>query len=107
MANVRVHADVPRWAYTQALLARGDRRLAPLLATVAEENGNWSKSLKMVNVNPEFYVSRQREREELFPWDFIVHGVNKDYLWHEYQQALAGATTEPCEPEVCERCGVC
>ena len=107
VANVRVHADVPRWAYTQALLARGDRRLAPLLATVAEENGNWSKSLKMVNVNPEFYVSRQREREELFPWDFIDHGVKKDYLWHEYQQALAGATTEPCEPEVCERCGVC
>jgi radical SAM superfamily enzyme YgiQ (UPF0313 family) len=107
VANVRVHADVPRWAYTQALLARGDRRLAPLLATVAQENGNWSKSFKMVNVNPEFYVSREREREELFPWDFIDHGVKKDYLWHEYQQALAGQTTAPCEPDVCERCGVC
>ncbi len=107
VANVRVHADVPRWAYIQALLARGDRRLAPLLATVAQENGNWSKSLKMVNVNPEFYVSRQREREELFPWDFIDHGVNKEYLWHEYQQALEGQITDACEPEVCERCGVC
>ena len=107
VANVRVHADVPRWAYTQALLARGDRRLAPLLVTVAQENGNWSKSFKMVNVNPEFYVSRQREREELFPWDFIDHGIKKDYLWYEYQQALAGQFTAPCEPEVCERCGVC
>ena len=52
-------------------------------------------------------VSRQREREELFPWDFINHGVKKDYLWHEYQQALEGQTTDSCEPEVCERCGVC
>jgi radical SAM superfamily enzyme YgiQ (UPF0313 family) len=107
VANVRVHADVPRWAYIQALLARGDRRLAPLLVTVAQENGSWSKSFKMVNVNPEFYVSRQRNREELFPWDFIDHGVKKDYLWHEYQQALAGATTEPCEPAECKICGVC
>lgn len=107
VANVRVHADVPRWAYIQALLARGDRRLAPLLTTVAQEDGNWNKSFKMVNVNPEFYISRQREREELFPWDFIDHGVKKEYLWHEYQEALAGHTTDACEPEVCERCGVC
>jgi radical SAM superfamily enzyme YgiQ (UPF0313 family) len=107
VANVRVHADVPRWAYIQALLARGDRRLAPLLTTVAQEKGNWSKSFKMVNVNPEFYVSRQRRQEELFPWDFIDHGVNKEYLWHEYQQALEGQMTDSCEPEICERCGVC
>jgi radical SAM superfamily enzyme YgiQ (UPF0313 family) len=107
VANVRVHADVPRWAYIQALLSRGDRRLAPLLQTVIRESGNWTKAIKAVNVNPEFYVYRQRERDELFPWDFIDHGVNKDYLWQEYQLALAGRSTDSCEPEVCERCGVC
>jgi len=107
VANVRVHADVPRWAYLQALLARGDRNLAPLLDKVSKKSGNWTQAIKTVNVNPEFYVYRERQQEELFPWDFIDHGVQKDYLWHEYQQALVGATTEPCEPEVCERCGVC
>ena len=107
VANVRVHADVPRWAYIQALLSRGDRQLAPLLETVNRERGNWTKAIKAINVNPEFYVYRERERQELFPWDFIDHGANKDYLWQEYQLALAGQTTDSCEPEVCERCGVC
>ncbi len=107
VANVRVHADVPRWAYIQALLARGDRRLAPLLATVSQNGGNWPKAIKKVNVNPEFYVYRERAREELFPWDFIDHGVSKEYLWQEYQLALAGETTPECDPTECNICGVC
>ena len=107
VANVKVHADVPRWAYIQALLSRGDRQLAPLLAILGQQNSNWSKASKAVNVNPEFYVYRQRQREELLPWDFIDHGVSKDYLWNEYQAALAGETTEPCDPENCVACGVC
>jgi radical SAM superfamily enzyme YgiQ (UPF0313 family) len=107
VANVKVHADVPRWAYIQALLSRGDRQLAPLLALLGRGNSNWSEATKAININPEFYVYREREREELLPWDFIEHGVTKDYLWHEYQAALAGETTEPCDPEECKRCGVC
>ncbi len=105
--NVRVHADVPRWAYIQALLSRGDRRLAPLIATVCGNGGNWPKAIKMVNVNPDFYVYRERERKELFPWDFIDHGVSKDYLWQEYQAALAEKATDPCDPTDCKKCGVC
>jgi radical SAM superfamily enzyme YgiQ (UPF0313 family) len=107
VANVRVHADVPRWAYIEALLCRGDRRLAPLIAAVVDNGGNWPKALKSINVNPDFYVSRERRWEELFPWDFIEHGVSKDYLWQEYQRALAGETTPPCDPEHCTRCGAC
>jgi radical SAM superfamily enzyme YgiQ (UPF0313 family) len=107
VANVRVHADVPRWAYMQALLARGDRKLASLLEIVPQKGGNWTQAIKAVNVNPEFYVYRERDREELFPWDFIDHGVSKDYLWQEYQAALAGETTPPCDPGNCVACGVC
>ncbi len=107
VANVKVHADVPRWAYIQALLSRGDRQLAHLLAMVPRQNGNWTKAIKRVNVNPEFYVYRKRDREELFPWDFIDHSVTKDYLWNEYQLALAGQSTDPCDPDNCVACGVC
>ncbi len=107
VANVRVHADVPRWAYIQALLSRGDRRLAPLLETVIKHRGNWPKAIKTVNVNPDFYVYRERDEGELLPWDFIDHGMSKAYLWQEYQLALAGKTTEPCDPAECKRCGVC
>ena len=57
--------------------------------------------------NVRVHADVPRQREELFPWDFIDHGVNKEYLWHEYQLALAGQTTDSCDPGVCERCGVC
>lgn len=107
IANVRVHADVPRWAYIQALLSRGDRRLAPLIADVVEKEGNWSGALKSINVNPDFYVSRERQKEELLPWDFIDHRVSKEYLWQEYQRALAARATPACDPGRCTRCGVC
>ncbi len=49
---------------------------------------SWMRALREVPVNPEFYVSRQRSREELLPWDFIDHGVTKDALWEEYQKAF-------------------
>jgi radical SAM superfamily enzyme YgiQ (UPF0313 family) len=107
VANVKVHADVVRWAYIQALLSRGDRQLASLLAMLGEQNSSWTKAIKAVNVNPEFYVYRERQREELLPWDFIDHHLSKDYLWNEYQLALAGQSTDPCDPESCVACGVC
>ncbi|MEW6386890.1 MAG: radical SAM protein [Thermodesulfobacteriota bacterium] len=105
LKDVRVHADLPKWAYTQALLARGDRRVGELLL-LAHQQG-WAKALRHSPVNPDFFVLRERDPDELFPWDFIHHGINKDYLWEEYQQALAGRETPVCQPQVCVRCGVC
>ncbi|MBW1992176.1 MAG: radical SAM protein, partial [Deltaproteobacteria bacterium] len=105
MKEVRVHTDLPKWAYTQALLARGDRRVGGMLSAAHREG--WTRALRQSPVNPDFFVYRERAREELFPWDFIDHGLNKDYLWEEYQLALAEKQSPPCQPEVCRRCGIC
>ncbi|MGQ9919803.1 MAG: radical SAM protein, partial [Desulfobacca sp.] len=105
--RLRVHADLPKWAYYQALLSRGDRRVADLLLRAQQANGDWALACRHSPVNPDFFVMRPRPREELFPWDFIDHGVSKDYLWEEYQKALAGQQTPPCPPHGCRRCGVC
>jgi radical SAM superfamily enzyme YgiQ (UPF0313 family) len=102
---VRVHTDLPKWAYIQALLARGDRRVADLL--IAAHERGWNRALTENPINPDFFTLRQRRAGELFPWDFIDHGLKKDYLWEEYQLALEGKETPPCQPEVCSRCGVC
>ena len=88
VANVRVHADVPRWAYIQALFSRGDRRIADILTMAHTNHGNWAQTLKSVPVNADFYVQRQRRFDELLPWDFIDHGIKKSFLWKEYQRAL-------------------
>jgi len=87
IANVRVHADVPRWAYIQALFSRGDRRVADILSMAHANHGNWAQTLKSVPINADFYVHRQRHFEELLPWDFIDHGIKKSFLWKEYQKA--------------------
>ena len=87
IANVRVHADVPRWAYIQALFSRGDRRVADILSMAHTNHGNWAQTLKSVPINADFYVHRQRHFDELLPWDFIDHGIQKSFLWKEYQKA--------------------
>ncbi|MBW1739969.1 MAG: radical SAM protein [Deltaproteobacteria bacterium] len=107
VANVRVHADVPRWAYIQALLSRGDRRTAQLLAAAHENNGNWAKTLKASIINPDFYVYRERPLDEILPWDFIDHGINKAFLVEEYHKALRAESSPPCVVGQCKACGVC
>jgi radical SAM superfamily enzyme YgiQ (UPF0313 family) len=103
--EVRVHTDLPKWAYNQALMARGDRRVGELL--LAAHQQGWTRAVRQSPVNPDFFVLRERAADELFPWDFIDHRLKKEYLWEEYQQALKGQETPPCRPPVCDRCGVC
>jgi len=107
VANVRVHADLPKWAYVQALLSRGDRRTAEILVGVHKNNGNWAKTLKGSIINPDFYVYRERSLDEILPWDFIDHGINKAFLVEEYQKALREETSPQCHVGQCKACGVC
>jgi radical SAM family uncharacterized protein len=107
VANVRVNSDVPRWAYIQALLSRGDRRVADLLLLAHANGGNWPRTFKESPLNADFYVHRERRRDELFPWDFIDHGLDKTFLAREYDRAGQGKTSPPCPMAACNICGVC
>jgi radical SAM superfamily enzyme YgiQ (UPF0313 family) len=108
-ANVRVHGDVPRWAFLQGLIARGDRRVADILLNGHRQRGNWPRTFKASVIDPHFYVHRERDPDERFPWDFIDHGIDKSYLLAEYRRALSGRTSAPCpaDPARCSLCGVC
>ncbi len=105
--NVRVHTDVPRWAYIQSLLSRGDRRTSELLVAVHKNKGNWAKTLKGSIINPDFYVYRERSLDEILPWDFIDHGIKKEFLAEEYKKAFREETSPPCRLGQCKACGVC
>jgi radical SAM superfamily enzyme YgiQ (UPF0313 family) len=105
--NVRVHADLPRWAYIQALLSRGDRRVAEMLLQAFGYRGNWPRTLKESPLNADFYVVRPRKSDERFAWDFIDHGVRKSFLRREYERALQGQSTPPCPMKACADCNIC
>jgi len=107
VANLRINTDVPRWAYIQAMLSRGDRKVADILSLAHTNRGNWAQTFKTAPLNPDFYVLRERDLNERLPWDFIDHGIKKSYLQKEYQRAKQAKTTPDCQVEICRICGVC
>lgn len=86
--KVVVSWDLPKWSYLQCSLSRGDRRVGKILMAAHHLGGNFLQAYKQVDINPDFYTYRQRELDEILPWDFIDHGVSKQYLASEYKKAL-------------------
>jgi radical SAM family uncharacterized protein len=86
--GLEVIYDLPKWAYVQALLSRGDRRVGKMLMSVHQNGGQWQKVFRETSLNPDFFVSRTRDLDEIFPWDFIDHGVSKETLKREYLKAM-------------------
>jgi radical SAM family uncharacterized protein len=105
--NVRIHSDIPRWAYIQALFARGDRKVADILSLAHAHKGNWAQTLKSVPVNPDFYVIRERDLNEQLPWDFIDQGIKKSFLQQEFRRAIKALPSPACRVETCNLCGIC
>ncbi|MCC8141600.1 MAG: TIGR03960 family B12-binding radical SAM protein [Lachnospiraceae bacterium] len=107
------HADV---TMIEGILARGDRRLSDVLIRVYEKGGIfpawteyyddavWSEAFKESGVDVQFYTTRERGKEEIFPWDFIDSGVTKEFLWREWERAQKGETTPNCRMQ-CSGCG--
>lgn len=89
--QMEVLHDLPKWAYIQAFLSRGDRRIAKVLMAAHAHQGNWTEAFRVTNINPDFYIYRKRELDETFPWDFIDHGIPKEKLIEEYLEAMKEA----------------
>ena len=105
--NLSVIHDVPKWAWLQGVLARGDRRLADVILRASETGGDWKMAFRERRLDMAFYAGRERAKDELFPWDFIDTGVDKGYLWDELERAHKGGHTPPCKVGKCRMCGVC
>ncbi|MFA5324490.1 MAG: radical SAM protein, partial [Smithella sp.] len=86
--QIKVIHDVPKWNYIQALLSLGDRRVGEILLAVHRLDGNWSQALKEVNINSDFYVYRQKNVDEILPWNIIDVGIPFPMLIREYRTAL-------------------
>ena len=105
LPNVKLQVESLRSAELQAVLARGDRRIAQILPALST-GANLKSACREQGIDPKVYAQRQRSKVEILPWDVITCGVDKSYLWREYQQGLAEALSPPCQKN-CHRCGVC
>lgn len=104
-------------SYLEAVFARGDRRLG-LVLEKAHQLGcrfdgwgeyfdlqKWSEAFESAGIDPDFYALRNRDFDEILPWDFIDTGVTKEFLKAEAEKAEAALTTPFC-PENCSNCGM-
>lgn len=105
MANTDIIFESTRSAALQALLARGDRRVGRLLPDLAA-GMNLKAACRRHGLDPDFYVTRERGADEIFPWEIIDNGVRRDFLRREYQAALAQRCSRRCF-DGCVDCGVC
>jgi radical SAM family uncharacterized protein len=86
--KIKVNFDLPKWGYIQTLLSRGDRKVSRIILEAFNNNSNWTKALKETDLNPDFYVYRERDYNEILPWEFIMGKEKKEKLWAEYNKAV-------------------
>ena len=101
----------------EGVLARGDRKVAAVIEEAYKngalydswsesfKNEVWMKAFETCGVDLDFYTTRERDLDEIFPWDFIDTGVSKEFLKREWQNAKNGTVTPNCR-ERCSGCGV-
>lgn len=100
----------------EGILARGDRRLCNALIRVYEKGGIfaawseffddqiWQDAFAEEQIDTDFYTTRARQEDEIFPWDFIDAGVTKQFLLREWKAANEETVTPNCRQK-CAGCG--
>ncbi len=120
----RYHDGKP--GIVEGLLSRGDRRVGRVIEAVWRDGGRfdgWSehfsydrwagcaeKVLAGEPVDVDWYTTRERERTEVLPWDHLDSGLDRDWLWQDWLDALDPAgpvEVDDCRWTPCFDCGVC
>lgn len=119
--GLRYHDGKP--GIVEGLLSRGDRRVGRVIERVWREGGKfdgWSEhfsyerwtnaaaeELAPFGVDLDWYTTRERGYEEVLPWDHLDAGLDRDWLWEDWQDALDESEVEDCRWTPCYDCGVC
>ncbi|UCD85590.1 MAG: TIGR03960 family B12-binding radical SAM protein [Deltaproteobacteria bacterium] len=117
--RLNVKGQDPALSLLEGFLARGDRRLAPVILAAFRRGARldtwsehfcfdlWKQAFIENGIDPNFYANRRREPTEVFPWDHLDCRVSQDFLWEEAERARQGLTTPECLEDRCHECGVC
>jgi radical SAM family uncharacterized protein len=109
----------PKASLVEGLASRGDRRLGPVIEQVWRRGGTfqewsehfrldlWLEAMAGAGLDVDWYVYRHRTEDEVLPWDHISAGLHKDFLWQDWQDALAEVGLPDCRWTPCYDCGAC
>ena len=115
-AGFRWHS--PEMSYLEAVLGRGDRRVADVIEDVFERGGRldswneyfnfelWMESFKKLKIDPAIFAGEIPE-DAYLPWDHIDYLVVKKFLKREREKARKEIETPFCLDGPCTACGAC
>jgi radical SAM family uncharacterized protein len=117
----RYHDGKP--GIVEGLLSRGDRRVGAVIEQAWRDGARfdgWSEHFSFERwmtaaetafadqvVDVDWFTTREREQTEVLPWDHLDSGLDKDWLWEDWQDALSEVEVEDCRWTPCFDCGVC
>lgn len=121
LRSVKTRKVEPSWhdaktSFLEAVFARGDRRLGPVLLRAWKSGckmdgwqdyfnfARWMEQFEACKIDPKFYANRRRALDEVLPWDHLDYGVTKSFLKQELGRAMENVTTPNCR-EHCSACG--
>ena len=117
--GVQLRWHDPEASLAEGIASRGDRRIGAVIEQVWRRGGTfqewsemfsldlWRDAMEANGLSIDWYVHRDRQRDELLPWAHISAGLHDDFLWQDWEDALAAAGTPDCRWTPCYDCGAC
>ncbi len=109
----------PKATLAEGIATRGDRRLGAVIEDVWRRGGTfqewsehfdlslWEEAMASHGLSVDDFVHRDRDLDEILPWDHISAGLHRDFLWQDWGEALSRAGLEDCRWTPCYDCGAC
>jgi radical SAM superfamily enzyme YgiQ (UPF0313 family) len=117
--GLKLRTNDPEEGVIEGLLARGDRRVAAAVERAWRLGARfdgwheidtlsiWLRALEETGVDLHWYTARERDQKEALPWDHLDSGLDKDWLWKDWEDATSDTALEDCRWSACYDCGVC
>ena len=117
--SVQLKWHDPAATTAEGITSRGDRRIGAVIERVWREGGTfqewgehfdldrWTAAMEAEGLSLDWYLFRHRRRDEVLPWAHLTAGLHPDFLWDDWQAALAESGVEDCRWTPCYDCGVC
>jgi len=117
-SSIQLSWHDPRTSLLEAVLSRGDRRLGPVIYTAWKkgcrldtwseylDHKRWQQAFEECGIDPSSYAHRQRDTDELLPWQHIHSGISTAFLKAERDKMASGGLTPDCRSASCNLCGM-